>query len=357
MLRILYLGSKYGTSGHRAEALRRLGHQVELLDPWDFLPAARFPRKVISKLAFELGAGAFEPYVRTRVLASAAQHGFDIVWVNGGELFGASTVTRLREVAPTIINYNNDDPFGGRDRRRFVLYGKSVRQYDLLVVVREVNVTEAYAAGAANVLRVYMSADEIAHAPLPMTPQDEARWANDVVFIGTWMPERGPLLARLLALGVPLTIYGDRWPKAKEWPALRDAWAGPALQGADYVMAIQGAKICLGLLSKGNRDLHTRRSLEIPYIGGVLCAERTPEHLAMYNDEEEAVFWSTPEECAARCQWLLREHDLRERIARAGRARCKRNGLLNEQVMSQILRSAFSHLPASNQSQQATLGP
>ena len=44
----------------------------------------------------------------------------------------------------------------------------------------------------------------------------------------------------------------------------------------------QKPPLCLGLLSKGNRDLQTTRSLENPYAGGPLCAQRTSERLALY---------------------------------------------------------------------------
>ena len=57
----------------------------------------------------------------------------------------------------------------------------------------------------------------------------------------------------------------------------------------------------------------------------------------MYRKGEEAVFWSTAEECAAKCEELLRNPERRDRIAQAGQARCKKNGLLNEQVLSHIL--------------------
>ena len=186
-----------------------------------------------------------------------------------------------------------------------------------------------------------MSADEIAHAPVAITAEEKARWLADVVFVGTWLPERGPLMAQLLELGVPLRIHGDRWQKAREWPVIRQVWAGPGLAGSDYVKAIQGAKICLGLLSKGNRDEHTTRSIEIPYIGSVLCTERSREHLKMYEENKEAVFWSTPEECAAKCQWLLRDEPAREKIARAGKERCKRNGFLNERLISEVIEVGY----------------
>ena len=55
-LRILYLGHDSGTSRHRADALRRLGHKVDVLDPWEFFPKGKISRKVIEKLVYEVGA-------------------------------------------------------------------------------------------------------------------------------------------------------------------------------------------------------------------------------------------------------------------------------------------------------------
>ena len=67
------------------------------------------------------------------------------------------------------------------------------------------------------------------------------------LFIGTWMPERGPFLRELMQAGLPLAIYGNDWQKAPEWPDLRRAWQGPAIYGDDYLKAIQLAKVSLGL--------------------------------------------------------------------------------------------------------------
>ena len=165
-----------------------------------------------------------------------------------------------------------------------------------------------------------------------------AELESEVLFIGTWMPERGPFLARLLELDVPLSIYGLRWQKAPKWNLLRKAWRGPGLYiDQDYAAAIRAAKVNIGLLSKkGNRDQSTTRSFEIPALGGVLCAERTNEHLSLYEDEQRAVFWSNSEECAEKCRLLLENNVLREAIKERGRRRCFANGTMNEVVLQKI---------------------
>jgi spore maturation protein CgeB len=245
----------------------------------------------------------------------------------------------LRKVSDILINYNNDDPFGPRDKKKWRLYLSAVPLYDLLAVVRPVNVAEAYALGARKVLQVFMAVDEL-DGPRAITPQDRVRFSHEVLFIGTWMPERGPFLQRLLQAGVPLAIYGNNWHKAPEWPALQPAWQGPAIYGDDYLKAMQLAKVSLGLLSKGNRDLHTTRTFEIPYCGGLLCAERTSEHLQLYREDVEAVYWSDVDECIEKCQKLLSDEKMRADIAAKGRIRCLRNGIFNENNLTTMLAAA-----------------
>ena len=110
------------------------------------------------------------------------------------------------------------------------------------------------------------------------------------------------------------------------------------LFGADYVKALQYGKVALGLLSKGNRDLHTQRSAEVPYIGGaVFCGERTSEHEMLYCEGEDAVFWTSPEECAARCKELLADERARRRIAESARRKVVKWRLTNDEILAALL--------------------
>jgi spore maturation protein CgeB len=337
-LSILYIGSVEGTAQHRACALRRLGHSVLVVDLAAFLPKSRFS----GIWAWQTGGLFLEDHVQRRLLSSLPDTKFDLVFVDSGELAGPSLVRELKNRFGTIVNYTVDDPFGKRDGHRWRLYLAAVPLYDLIVVVRDCNVPEAFVAGAHDVLRVHRSADEIAHAPGNISEEDCGKWTNEVSFVGTWMPERGPFMARLIALGVPLSIYGNRWHKAREWPVLRPFWRGPGVYGDSYRNLIQCSKVSLGLLSKGNRDLTTQRSFEIPYLGGVFCAERTTEHMQLYKEDEEAVFWSTPEECASKCLELLRDEHRQKLLSINAQSRCLKNNTTNEAVLTEILHKAGS---------------
>jgi spore maturation protein CgeB len=336
-LKILFLGAAGGNAIKRAHALVRLGHDVMPLDPYSLFPFKQF----VGRLIYYGGASLIESYLKKKITPIIGKFNFDVTYVDNGELVGRKILGVLKEISSLIINYNNDDPFGSRDKKKWRLYLEAVPHYDLLAVVRQVNVAEAYALGAQKVIQVFMAVDEL-DGPREITPQDRLRLAHEVLFIGTWMPERGPFLQQLVQAGLPLAIYGNDWRKAPEWPALQSVWQGPAIYGDDYIKALQLAKVSLGLLSKGNRDLHTTRTFEIPYCGGVLCAERTAEHLQLYQEDVEAAFWSDVNECIEKCQILLNDDNLRADIAEKGRIRCLRNGIFNETNLKKMLEAAYS---------------
>ncbi len=104
------------------------------------------------------------------------------------------------------------------------------------------------------------------------------------------------------------------------------------------------------MLSKGNRDLHTTRSVEIPYTGGVLCAERTSEHIELYEEGVEAVFWRDVDKCARQCRCLLDDDAWRELVRSAGMARVRASRRGHEDVCRVLVEAALQ-----SQSQSASL--
>lgn len=336
-MKILYLGTISGTSLHRRTALERLGHRVRHIDP-----EANLPKDYLrAKFRYESGALFSDRPVARDVLAQVGRERFDLVWVDHGRCVGPTLIDGLRERCGPVLNLNVDDPYGWRDRLSWLLYRKAVPHYDLVVVVRKPNVAEAWGLGARNVMQVWRAADEVAHAPRRLTSADRAKYGSEVVFVGTHFPERGPFFAELVRRGVPLSIFGDHWQKSREWPLLQKHWRGPSSRSDDeYARMVQCSKVVLGMLSKGNRDLHTTRSAEVPLLGAAFCAERTPEHDALYLDGKEALFWDDAAECAAACETLLADAALRRSVAAAGRARCLANGTLNEEIADAVLARA-----------------
>lgn len=340
-MEILYFGklSEGSTAVHRADALRRLGFSVMALDPY-LLHGIGHNGRWATHINYRTGFRFIQRDMRawTKTVLEATGY-VDVIWVDNGELFGAECVKTLRAFARKVVLYNHDDPTGARDGARFESLKGALPYYDICVVPREVNVGEYYAYGAREVLRVLMSHDELVHRPVVPRSSIPDRFRSDVAFIGTWMRDEGrdEFLMKLVDRGVPVSIWGARWEKSRYWRGLRRFWRGGPLTGRDYASAIGGAKICLGLLSRGNRDRHTTRSFEIPFAGGLLCAEGTDEHRRLYKEGIEAVFWSDADECAAVCHELLLDEQKRERIRAAGYERVRVLGNGHEDVGRRVM--------------------
>jgi hypothetical protein len=340
MANILYIGSHSvaSTSGHRAQALVRLGHAVDIIDPYKHL-SGQVNSRWMGAIHFRTGYRFLSRKVAAWLEESTMDKSPDIVWVNSGELLGPSALQVLKGLKCPIVLYNNDDPTGNRDGRRFDSLLGAFPYYDLVVVRREKDNSELEALGAKRVLRVLMSYDEAHHMPFSSVDDIPKEFMSEVAFIGTWMrsERRDEFILALLEQQIPVSVWGNRWEKSPHFARLKDHWKGGALSGRNYVAALQGAKICLGMISKGNRDLHTRRSVETPFAGGLLCAERTSVHTEMYREGEEAVFWDDADECASVCKDLLVNDSKREHIRAAGRSRVLSLGVGNEDLCRRII--------------------
>jgi spore maturation protein CgeB len=343
-MHILYIGNDNGTSRHRHLAMTRAGHQVSVVDPHQALPRNR----LISAWSFKSGNLGLSELIRRYVNSKASDHSYDLVWVDHGDLCSRALIQDLKRFSVPIVNYNQDNPYVDRDGRRWRLFINALPEYDLIATPRASSALAAADRGARSVLRVMFAADEKVHSPQVVSPDDREKYGSQVAFVGTWMPERGPFMKALVERNVPLTIFGPRWEKAPEYRFLSSHVRAGHLESPEYVKVVQSTAIALGMLSKGNEDLHTTRSIEIPAIGSVLCAERTPEHLEMYAENEEAVFWETAEECADLCLSLLADPLRLQRIAKAGYDRAQSNGYFNERLVAQIVEAAQNQLDERN---------
>lgn len=345
-MRIIYFGEDHegSTTAHRAQALQRLGHQVTVRNPLNGIPA-KHKKGLLNALHFRSGYRLIQAsmlrWIRETLQTAETP---DLIWVDSGEFFGPSCLKMLNSLNCPLVLYNIDDPTGKRDGRRFDLLRKGIGFYDLVVVVRQETAEECASIGARKVLRVNRSYDEVAHFPFAQQDMIPEAFRSEVAFIGTWMrgEKRDEFLLELIDKGVPLSIWGNGWEKSHLFSRLKTALRGPNLEGRDYIAAIQGAKICVGLLSQGNRDLHTTRTFEVPFAGGLLCARRTTEHTALYVENQEAVFWSDASECASHCMLLLNDNDKREEIRLSGMKKVRSVGAGNEDVCHKILTELYA---------------
>ena len=335
---ILVLGDsdENTTTMHRVRALQRLGHYVEVFDPERFIYNAKktgFSNAVHYRTGYVLIQKSLIRHVKMFLVNSSRQ--WDITWVEGGEMIGSDILCLLKRYCKRgIILYNHDDPTGFRDGNRFYTLRKSLPYYDICGFVRQENIVEAFCLGAKNPIWLMRGYDEKIHSSIAVTCK-----RNEVIFVGTNIRGEGRdiFILKMLANGIKVRIAGNSWMKSRNWVRLEEIFISPAVYNKDYCQLISESAMALGLLSKGNRDLVTTRSFEIPACGGVLCAERTSEHSLLFEDGISAILWADVEECIEKCNQYLECIDATNKIRVKGKKTIEKLGVGNEDTCRTLL--------------------
>jgi spore maturation protein CgeB len=319
----------------RMKALEDLGHQTTPVDThpesvirWEATVAYRAWRRLFGPLDFARASRAILRKLRT--------DRFDLLWLDKTLTIPAATLRKAKSLQPDcrIIGYSPDDMHARHNQSRRFL--EQLPLYDLYVTTKSYGVRELRALGCPKVEFVGNAFDPQIHRPMELTAEDHRKYDSEVGFIGSYEPDRAECLGFLADCGVKLRIIGNYWDR---WPIAR-----PLIKmdigevvGQEYAKAICSTKINLCFLRKINRDLQTTRSIEIPACGAFMLAERTDEHLALFEEGKEAEFFSSNQELLDKVRYYLEHPQQRERIAAAGLHRCFASGYRYQDRMQQIL--------------------
>ena len=257
------------------------------------------------------------------------------------------------------ISYMIDNPFGPRQDPGWRLYMKDIPHYDLHIVQRDRNIADYRTRGARDVIKIQTAYEPTIHYPPPSGWSDKDR-NREVSFIGTPYDDRADTLNKLSRTGeFHVAISGNQrsWQRAlPPTPSPASTAKASSLQ-QQYREAIWRSKINLSFLTRSNQDEFVHKSFEIAACGGFLLAERSEGHLQRFREDEEAVFFSTFDECLAKIRLYLNDEPARARIAAAGHARAHRDGYHNDHQVSLILQRAPQSLAIGHQSRQPTTSP
>lgn len=225
-----------------------------------------------------------------------------------------------------VTSYTNDDPFGARGKKIFWRnFKNSIGYYHSHHVYRDINVHEYNNIGIemVNILRSYY----VPWMHYPDNADVYNKSTKKAIFIGHGEPNRIEALIDLANSGVPIDVYGP----IETWRSLGNNHKNinyyPGTLGLEeYRKIISNSAICIGFLSRDNRDDYTRRYFEIPACGGFMLAERTKMAQSLFIEGKEADFFSSSEELVNKCKYYLNNDINRKIIAKSGLLRCRNSG-------------------------------
>jgi spore maturation protein CgeB len=339
-MKILYAAgmSPNDSSLYRLWALERLGHQVIPFNAFDYVPRNMVMRKIAQRLVTGPGVAR----LNRDVLHIAEREKPDILWADKLLYMRPQTLDRLRALGVATVSYMIDNPFGPRQDPGWRLYMKDIPHYDLHVVQRDRNILDYTSRGARDVIKIQTAYEPTIHFPPPEGWSDADR-DRGVSFIGTPYDNRAQFLTRLWKeFNLPVTVSGGLvWKPALGSEATAAIYRGNGeLFRDEYREGIWRSKINLSFITHSNCDEFVHKSFEIAGCGGFLLAERSEGHKQRFREDEEAVFFSTIEECVEKIRRYLPDEAARTRIAAAGHARAVRDGYHNDRQVALIVERA-----------------
>jgi hypothetical protein len=317
--------------------MQELGHEVLALDtepPHVRRKMWRLRDRLLQKLLGPRDLAGINRRLKEAVRASSPQ----VLWLDKALAVKARLLRELKALFPRmlIVGYSPDDMARRHNQSREFL--KGLRHYDLYFSTKSYNVAELKALGARQVVFVPSAYDPYVHRPQAVPPRERLRLGGPVGFIGDYEAPRAQALLYLATGGIKVRVWGPNWLRKcrLRHPNLR--LEGRPLWGQEYAQAIASFDINLCFLKRSNRDLHTTRSMEIPASGGFMLAERSPEHLAFFQEGTEAEFFDSHQEMLQKVRYYLRHPQQRAQVARAGRLRCIRGGYSNHRRLRWMLK-------------------
>lgn len=339
-MKVLYVGSlfrKSNTSLHRCWALHTLFDEVDevnthakSLSLWGRICYHLF----FWGLPIRIPENSNE---NEQVCSLVSSKSYDVVWIDKGHTISASTLRYIREKQPNakIVCFSPDNM--AKRHNQTQQYLECVPLYDYHITTKSFIIDDLKKMGAKEVIFVQKAYSERFHYPRELEEGDTDRLGGDVGFIGAWEKERCESVCYLADNGIKVRIWGGgKWNDYKNYsPNL--IIEGRGLWDEDYSKSFKAFKISLCFLRKINNDQQTARTMEIPASGGFMLAERTDEHLALFEDGKEAAYFSSNEELLKKCRYYL-EHDYeRNVIATNGRKRCIDSDYSNEGMIRKLI--------------------
>jgi hypothetical protein len=337
-LNVLYVGTTWlgSTTAQRRVALESLGCTVECVDTGWRQKNPPLPKRAVRGVFRRLGYPRELRNENRDILNALGSYPADILWIDKGLTIHPETLRRAKRHLPGIVtvSFSADDMANPQNQSRYYL--KCLPHYALVVPPKLQNKSELAALGALRVMQVDTGYDPATHRPIELTDKARAAFGADISFVGGYEQARADSLCRLASRGISVRVWGNRWHLLQNRPENLVIEERPVF-GDDYARVLCASKINLAFLRKINRDTQTTRTMEIPACGAFMLAERTDDHLRLFEEGAEAAFFASDEELLQKTEYYLDHDEERRSIARAGLQRCKSSGYSNSEQLAPVL--------------------
>lgn len=167
-----------------------------------------------------------------------------------------------------------------------------------------------------------MACDPNIHHPIGLTPKESGKYGNDIVFVGSYYPNRYKILRKLSRFDYG--VWGPGWRKMNKLSGLEHHIKGEHTPSSEWLKIYSASKIVLSIhLQNLENKLPvyqaSPRIFEAMACGAFVISDYQKDVFSLFRDGEHLVGFKTVDELIEKIQYYLHHPNERINIAKRGR--------------------------------------
>lgn len=298
------------------DAIKVLGHELFVFDDRSHIVPGRI-RKRIRWLDI-----ADNRYINKKLILLADKTKPEMVIITGGHRIKADTINHLKKWNVRTVLWTIDAPLN------FEPLIEAAPSYDRIFCQGTEAIELFSQAGIQGAVWLPMACAPEYHRPVTLSADEKKQFGNDLVFVGSFYPNRLKLLEQLA--GFDLGIWGPGWDRLPQDSALRQSIRGNHVKPEVWVKIYSASKIVLAphFHDPGKRFLVYQASpkiFEALACGAFIISDMQRDVLSLFKRGTHLECFTDAADLIEKINYYLANPADREKIARQGRqeAVCK----------------------------------
>jgi spore maturation protein CgeB len=305
---VLELGRTEEVYGRGFSALGCEVKHFSLQEAEPSLVSRSFQDKVAWRVAWQLRARS----VNQKLIEMAHQFKPDLTFVVAPSLIQPKSIQALQQHGLVFVFFT-DNPLDQHHTHSNAWIRDGLPLWDAVFIWSQELAKRLTEKGVKNVFFHPFCSDVQYHFP-----QRKTHPIYDVAFIGNWDASRKREQYLKSISDYQLVIWGsESWITHCRETSIKGFCKGMCTY-AEIPDILGSAKMGLNILRPQNERGHNIRTFEIPATGTLMLSERSQELLTLFEEDREAVYFSSPDELQKKVQYLLQNENLINSISEAG---------------------------------------
>ncbi|MBL8013663.1 MAG: glycosyltransferase [Candidatus Omnitrophica bacterium] len=295
------------TTIYRERAIEALGHTLVRFDDRQFLLPGRLRQAIPMLHNWDLQR------LNHQLVKLARTEQPDLFLAVGGQRILPETIKSLKAAGIKTALWTTDVPIDFENILR------SAPLYDDLFCAGTEAIDIFKHKGLTNAIWVPFGCDPEFHKPVLLSQQDRNVYERDVVFVGSYYPNRARLLEALA--GFNMGIWGPHWDKLEAHSPLKTKTINSKVNFDQWVKIYNAAKIVI-VVHYQNPDVPCHQAspklFEAMACQAFVLCDNQKDVRAIFQDGQQLAFFENETDLCAKVSYYLDHVDERRRIQSTG---------------------------------------